>query len=639
MDTDGSTLLEVRSTGAQTIFPPSVHPSGEEVVFCDRVPIADIEAQELIYRAKMLASATLLARHWPGQGSRNNAAMALFGGLLRSGMTTEQVERFIKAITTAAGDDEVDNRLECVSRTADKLDKAEAVTGWPKLSKIVGEDVVKKVRDWLGVADAMDATDANFPYENKGSSQPQDLTDLASEIELFHSLEDEAYALIPVNGHHETWELRSKSFQRWLRHRFYVKFEKAPNKQALEDALGVLEGKALFDGATIPVHTRLAEYEGDIYLDLGNEPWEVVRITAHGWEIIDNPSVRFRRTSATKALPRPVRGGTLDTLRGFINAPNGEIWIMIVSWLLGALRPHGPYPILMLQGEQGSAKSTTARILRDLIDPAKAPLRTLPRKEHNLMISATSSWVLSFDNLSGIRQEMSDALCRLATGGGFSIRSLYTNRDEEIFEAMRPMILNGIDDIARRDDLAQRSLIVNLNAIEKDSRKTEEELWAAFEQAKPRILGALLDAVSAGLRNLPRVNLDELPRMADFAKWVVACEPALPWQEGLFMDVYNDNRDQSIQVGLEADVVANTVIRFMENRDVWTDTATELHRKLELHVPEHVRKTDAWPKNGRWLVDRLKRAAPKLRAGAGLDITYERENTPERRRVVRIEKE
>src|SRR5437868_13535290 len=94
---------------------------------------------------------------------------------------------------------------------------------------------------------------------------------------------------------------------------------------------------------------------------------------------------------------------------------------------IAAFRPTGPYPILMLQGEQGTAKSTTTRILRSLIDPNVSPLRTVPRNERDLMIAATNSWAQCFDNLSHIPLWFADALCRLATGGGFATRKLRTD--------------------------------------------------------------------------------------------------------------------------------------------------------------------------------------------------------------------
>src|SRR5262249_55588755 len=156
----------------------------------------------------------------------------------------------------------------------------------------------------------------------------------------------------------------------------------------------------------------------------------VVQMTATGWRIISNPPVRFRRAKGMLPLPAPVSGGDLDALRMFVNIGTDADWHLFVAWLLASFRPEGPYPLLVLHGEQGSAKSTTARIARMILDPNVTPLRADPRDARDVMIAATNGWLLAFDNLSVLRGWLSDALCRLSTEGGFSTRELYTDQDE-----------------------------------------------------------------------------------------------------------------------------------------------------------------------------------------------------------------
>jgi hypothetical protein len=192
------------------------------------------------------------------------------------------------------------------------------------------------------------------------------------------------------------------------------------------------------------------------------------------------------------------------------------------------------------------------------------------------MISASNSWILAFDNLSSLPIWLSDVFCRLSTGGGFSTRELWTNGEETIFDAMRPLILNGIDSIATRPDLADRSIIITLPQIDESARRPEKEFWKAFETAQPRILGALLDAVSTGLRNIKRVKLDSYPRIADFCAWITACEPGLPWPAGSFMQAYLNNRADGVEATLQADVVAVAVREFMEDKVTWEGSASAL---------------------------------------------------------------
>ena len=298
-----------------------------------------------------------------------------------------------------------------------------------------------------------------------------------------------------------------------------------------------------------------------------------MEIDADGWRVIDTPPVRFRRSAGMLPLPAPVAGGSIEELRPFLNVRSDNEFILTVAWMLAALRDRGPYPVLALFGEHGTAKSTFAKILRALIDPNTVPLRALPREDRDLFIAATNGHVLVFDNISSLADWISDTLCRLSTGGGFATRQLYTDQDEVLLNAIRPAILNGIEEVVNRPDLADRAIFLTLEPIPDDKRQLEAELWAAFEAVRPRILGALLDAVAMGLKRLPEIRLKKLPRMADFAIWATACETALrhrdgtSWEEGTFMKAYDDNIDEAVETVLNANLVATAVRTFMANRN------------------------------------------------------------------------
>src|SRR5262249_36779097 len=201
--------------------------------------------------------------------------------------------------------------------------------------------------------------------------------------------------------------------------------------------------------------------------------YRVVKVSQNGCEILDASPVHFRRARGMLPLPSPIFGSTLDELRGLITPQDDKSWMFLVSWLVAAIYPQGPFPILILQGEAGTAKSTTSLFLRSLIDPSKAPLRSMPRDDRELMISAQNSWLISLDNLSKLPVWISDALCRLATGGGMATRQLFTDDSEKIFDSKRPIILNGIDELAGRDDLADRALVVNLARIPEHKRRSQ----------------------------------------------------------------------------------------------------------------------------------------------------------------------
>ena len=468
----------------------------------------------------------------------------------------------------------------------------------------------------------------------RGPSQTDILIDLAQSANLFHTPDNSGFADLNINGHRETWPIRSKGFRRWLARAFFEATQGAPSSEALQSALNVIEARAHFDAPERTIHIRVGGLDGSIYLDLCDINWRAVEIDATGWRVIDNPPVRFRRAAGMRPLPMPVPGGSIEKLRSFLNVQSESDFVLAVAWALAVLRDHGPYPVLVLSGEQGSAKSTFSAILRAILDPNTAPLRALPREDRDLFIAANNSHVLAFDNVSGLRFWISDTLCRLATGGGFAVRQLYTDQDEVLFDAARPVILNGIEDIVTRPDLADRAVFMTLEPIPEERRRAEAELWAEFEAEHPRMLGALLDAVVHGLQMLPQTRLDQLPRMADFALWATACETAL-WSAGTFWAAYCGNRDEAVESVIDADPIAAAVLAVMETGPVWTGTASELLDELGEVAGEVQRRSKFWPKSARGLAGRLRRAAAFLRK-VGIEIDFEREGDRARTRTVRI---
>ena len=476
------------------------------------------------------------------------------------------------------------------------------------------------------VQKAQESIDREGQPKANRKSQASILVEIAtSEAELWRC-DDEPWATVQVGNHKEHWPMNNKAFRRgWLSRSFYLQEGKPPGGQALTDALNTLRGIALYDGGSHQVFTRIGGYNGHTYLDLANEGWEVVKITPTGWTITTDAPVRFQRRKGMLPLCIPQKGGKVEELRRFVNVTN-EDWPLLLGALVAAFRDKGPYPVLVLNGEQGSAKSTTERVIRALIDPNKAPLRSEPRDPRDLMIAATNSWVVALDNLSHILPWLSDALCRLSTGGGFGTRQLFTDDDETLFDAQRPVILNGIEEIVTRPDLLDRSLVIRSPRIPEGLIRSEKVLWQEFEDARPRILGALLDAVVLALRNVGTVNLEKLPRMADFAIWAIAAEPALGLSRGEFMTAYTGNRDDAHALVLESSPVAKLVTEAAP----FAGTATELLTLLDSRAPESLQHGKSWPKDGRALSNTLRRLAPNLRA-VGTDVTFGRSGSGRKR--------
>lgn len=449
------------------------------------------------------------------------------------------------------------------------------------------------------------------------------ILEMVKDVEVWHTPGQGAgYCSIQVDGHQEHWPIRSSTVGRWLKQLYYSRTEKAPNAQALQDVIGVLEGRAFFEGDEHDVWIRRAGTDQCIYIDLCNDAWQVVEIDANGWRVLDSCPVRFRRKKAMSPLPTPEPGGDLSLLRQFINVSDSE-WPLVTGWLVTAFRPTGPYPILALHGEQGSAKSTTARTLRELIDPNLAPIRSEPKDPRDLMIAGNNGLIIALDNLSYVPPWLSDALCRLSTGGGFATRTLYENDEETIFNSTLPVILTGIEELANRSDLMDRCLLLQLPRITEDKRRAESEHWKLFDEKKRLIFGAILTALSAAIRRAPTTKIEKLPRMADFAIWATAAEEACGLKPGEFLECYEANRRSANESAIESSPVASAVLKLALEGGHWSGTATELLDALSQIAGESAARAKGWPKSPKALTGILRRLSPNLLA-KGLDVEFVR---------------
>jgi len=470
-------------------------------------------------------------------------------------------------------------------------------------------------RDDDGDGEHDDEEDETVGEKKRPPSIAVQLVELAHGCEFFHDAEREAWVTFPVCGHQETTRVNAGAFWDWLDHKFHTSTGRTANAAAKQEAQGVFRGRAKFDGPQHAVHVRLAEHDGALYLDLADEARRAVKITARGWELAQGAPVKLWRPKGILPLPVPVTGGKITELRQFVNIADEE-WPLYVGFLLGCYRAAavGGHPVLAVGGEQGSAKSTLARITKLLVDPNRAPLRAEPSDKRDLAITAQNNRLLAYDNLSGNMQHwLSDSLCRVSTGGGHATRQLYTDAEEMIFDSTRPIVLTSIADVASKSDLVDRCIFLSLPRISEEDRREEGTFWPTFEQRCPGMLGALLNAVSAALRRLPTIAEKNLPRMADFAKWVIAAETALPWEPGIFLDAYRKNRAAANTLALDASLVGQAMLDLVPAGSEWKGTSKELLAALNAKEPQHEKKP-GWPATARAMSDAIRLIAPNLRA-------------------------
>jgi hypothetical protein len=479
----------------------------------------------------------------------------------------------------------------------------------------------------------------------KCQSLAETLTSLVRDVRVIRAFDNRFYASVLVHGHREMLALDSAAFAYWLIRRSRQHRQELPSADAIGRLARALQAEAA-QRPPEPVGIRVAGVRGPTsldpdqsgrvgwhgsrsaervvyYVDLGDPSWAAVEITPEGCRVVDQAPVWFRRTSGMRPLPRPAFGGSIDLLKKYVNLSDTGV-LLLIAWITAALRPYGPFPILVLTGEQGSAKSTMARVARQLIDPSAVPLRALPRSQQDMMIEAHNSWLLVYDNVCSIPPLVSDNLCRIATGGGLSTRALYSNDDATLFSIERPTIVTGIDDFVRRSDLIDRCVFLELPAINDQKRRFQTVFWDEFEVDYPHILGALLDAVSGGLSALRRIALPALPRMADFARWGEAVGRSLGWNRGAFLAAYNGNRQAACVRSLEECPVAQAVRQVVDRpAGYWSGTATDLLRDLNRVTTGPIARSAAWPKTPRALSSLLRRLAPQLRT-IGTTVEFDR---------------
>lgn len=395
---------------------------------------------------------------------------------------------------------------------------------------------------------------------------------------------------------------------------------RAASSSALADALLVIEGKCQ-DADEIPVAQRVGSHDDGVVIDLGGPDGRAVVVTPGTWQVVDRSPVAFMRSNLTAEMSLPVRSD-YDVMGRPLGNIGAESWPLVVGWLLASFIPGIPHPIAFLRGEMGTGKTTMARRLVDLVDPSTAPVRSVPRDLDQWVTAAAGSWVVALDNLSTIPGWLSDALCRAVTGEGLVKRRLYTDGDLAVIRFHRVALLTAIDGGALAGDLADRVLPIDLERIDTTARRTDADLSADWEHDRPMILGALFDVLVDVLAALPGIELDEMPRMADFARVLAALDRVRPsGTSGTLSALPNYlERSRSVQADVaDDDPVAAAIVALVESVSDWEGTAAQLLDRLEPPDP----KPRSWPSTARALGGRVRKIAPALRS-IGVTVDHDR---------------
>ncbi|HEX6238920.1 MAG TPA: hypothetical protein VFZ68_17095 [Acidimicrobiales bacterium] len=453
---------------------------------------------------------------------------------------------------------------------------------------------------------------ANQPTST-GTSQASRLVHLANDHYRFLRGEDGRTYATPRNGPALAVPLRGRdALRKHLAGVFFRTYGTVPSGAALSDALTVIDGQAeRADTQHVGLRVAPAGHR-TVALDLGGEDGRCVLLDPAGWRITERSPVLFRRSTLTAPLPQPARQGSLVGLRALLNVDETR-FRLIVAWLVAALLPDIPHPILALTGEQGTAKTTVARLVVSLIDPSPVPTRSAPHDMRSWAAAASASWIVALDNISTIQPWFSDTLCKAVTGDGIVERALFTDDDVTVLTFRRCIALTTIDAGRLAGDLAERMLPIELARIPPTRRRPDAEIHHAYHAARPDALGALLDLTAQVLAALPHMRPKVLPRMADFARILAAIDHVEGWDT---LPSYTAAAADATHAVLDSDPVAAAILALLDQLGTWQGTTSQL---LELLTPE--RRPHGWPQSARGLTGTLTRLAPALRANG---ILYER---------------
>jgi hypothetical protein len=443
---------------------------------------------------------------------------------------------------------------------------------WHNLARI-------PLSEWESLGhDIHQKTEESDTRNGKKKSVAQLLIELALELGfLWHDSTGAGWIDFTVDGNLQTARIRSKHFRDCLARVLWEREGRSISSEAWSEAAGTLEGIARFKGPEREAFLRVGKHGDCIYIDLGTDDWQIVRVSPNGWEVIPYSEcpVRFYRPDCQLPLPTPTREGSLEDLWRLLNVKEADR-PLVLGWILSTMTPDGSKPILVFSGEKGSGKSSAAALLKRLTDPTHVDMFGGVEDQRQFAVAAANRWVLCGDNLSHLSTEQQNLLCRASTGGGFTYRALYTDLDEVSVKYRRPQILTGVDLVPTRSDLLERCLIVRLERIPEKNRLSERKLESLISSLLPGIYGSLLDLMATALRNLPTIELDELPRMGDFYELCIAA--GIPD----FVETYSSNIEIGNQAAVEANPIADGIVCLLDaHKGSWHGTATELIRGLQ----------------------------------------------------------
>lgn len=492
--------------------------------------------------------------------------------------------------------------------------------------------------------------DDDTTEEEKDTSKSFEKTLIELALENLTLFKDESgtpHALVKIKDYYDVLSIglrEGSRFKRYLIKLFYDTFDDCIVKaETINNVVQILHTSAEYEGKTIPVHLRGAwsntETKDTIYYDLTDEKRRCVKITKDGWKIVDNQlEVLFKRYKNQLSQVEPsgfdamdaTDGIILDKLVNLFNVKDSDNKLLLKCYIISLFIPDIAKPVLMLHGEQGSAKSTLQELVKMLVDPSYVKTFTFQRDSNEFIQQLSHNYIVYYDNISEIKEWISDLLCRAVTGSGSSKRQLYTDDEDFFYNFKRIVGLNGINLGATKADLLDRGLIIQLERILKEKRRKLEDIWSEFEILKPKLLGYIFNVLLKVLQVKQKggiVMSDGLNRMADFEEYAEIISRCMGYKEGEFLRTYQDNIGVQIDEAIAASPLSMAIVELMKDfvdndgkiitvKEEWNDTPTKLSLELN-EIAETTLKINiqrkSWPKSVSYLSRRLNEVKTNLR--------------------------
>jgi len=462
--------------------------------------------------------------------------------------------------------------------------------------------------------------------KSQKESQSDILVGIGMQSEPYCDESERLFVKLEIGGHYEMIPVGGESHRHWLTAKFYYEYHKAPNTESLNQAINTLKALTRIEGKRCKLSKRVAKNKGKFFYHLADKESRVVAITSEGCKITQKAAILFEKSGGMKAQVEPdFKNGNLLLLKKHIRLRRSSDWILLLVYLVACLIADIPHPVLIIAGEKGAAKSTMLRMLKAIIDPSNRDLLVMPNAISDLALTLSKNFMACFDNMTTITSEKSDLLCMASTGGSITKRKLFTDDDEVCMSFKHCVAMNGINIVASKPDLLDRSIIIELERIAEGERKEESTLWEEFRNDLPRILGGAMNALSQAMTIYPTVKLERLFRLADFTRWGFAIAEALDIGGNKFLKAYELNQNFANDEAVESHPVAAAIVAFMKDKSTWEGPVSNLHKILaRIAFNNNISTTSkVWPKAAHVLSKRLREIKSNLeKKGIYFDIRH-----------------